>query len=140
MPQDVEQATERTKLLYHVANDRRLSAVQQEEDAQSMIASYVSKEEQALSSAPVGERLPYNDYTTIDWLHDLVSSLRASWETELTSFRSKAPIATVLFTQSRGFAMPSFLLSTTARAGSPRPLLAYSLPVSRSLWMWPKRQ
>ena len=72
MPQDPEQATERTKLLYHVANGRRLSAVLQDADAQSLIGSHVSKDEQALSSAAVGERLPYNDYTTIDWLHDLV--------------------------------------------------------------------
>ena len=72
MPQTVEQPNERTKLLSHPVNDRRLSAVQHEEDQQSMIGSYVSKDEQALSSAPMGERLPYNDYTTIDWLHDLV--------------------------------------------------------------------
>ena len=75
MPPDPEQATERTKLLYPVANDRRLSAVQLEDEASSIIASYVSKDEQALSSAAVGERLPYNDYTTIDWLHDLVCSV-----------------------------------------------------------------
>ena len=72
MPQDIEQPNERTKLLSLPASDRRLSTVQQEEDAQSLIGSYVSKDEQALSSAPIGERLPYNDYTTIDWLHDLV--------------------------------------------------------------------
>ncbi|KAF2088827.1 hypothetical protein K490DRAFT_38172 [Saccharata proteae CBS 121410] len=35
--------------------------------------SHVSKdEEQLMSTSSVGERLPYNDYTTIDWLHDLV--------------------------------------------------------------------
>lgn len=68
MPQDIEQPNESTKLLH----DRRLSAVQQEDDVQSVIGSYVSKEEHALSSAPIGERLPYNDYTTVDWLHDLV--------------------------------------------------------------------
>lgn len=73
MPQDIEQPNERTKLLlHHHLNDRRLSAVQQEEDAQSIISSNVSKDERALSSAPIGERLPYNDYTTVDWLHDLV--------------------------------------------------------------------
>jgi chloride channel 3/4/5 len=72
MPQDEEQATERTKLLYNAANDRRLSAVQQETEAQSLIGTHVSKDELALHSSPVGERLPYNDYTTIDWLHDLV--------------------------------------------------------------------
>ena len=72
MPQDIEQPDERTKLLPHLANNRRLSAVQHEEDGQSVIGSYLSKDEQALSSAPIGERLPYNDYTTVDWLHDLV--------------------------------------------------------------------
>lgn len=73
MPQDIEQSNERTKLLlHHHPNDRRLSAVQQEEDAHSVISSNISKDEQALSSAPIGERLPYNDYTTVDWLHDLV--------------------------------------------------------------------
>ena len=72
MPTDVEQATERTKLLYHLANDRRLSAVQ-DEDAHSLVSDHVSKAEQALGNTPIGERLPYNDYTTIDWLHDLVS-------------------------------------------------------------------
>ena len=73
MPADVEQATERTKLLYQVANDRRLSTVL-DEDAHSVISTHVSKAEQALGNTPVGERLPYNDYTTIDWLHDLASS------------------------------------------------------------------
>ena len=73
MPADIEQANERTHLLSHTANDRRLSSIQQDQDAQSMISDHVSKAEQALSATPVGERLPYNDYTTIDWLHDLVS-------------------------------------------------------------------
>jgi len=41
-------------------------------DAASIISSHVSKEEQELAGTAVGERLPYNDYTTIDWLHDLV--------------------------------------------------------------------
>ena len=71
MGPDLERATEHTKLLPH-PHDRRFSAVQHEDEASSIIASYVSKEEQALSNATVGERLPYNDYTTIDWLHDLV--------------------------------------------------------------------
>ena len=72
MSPDLEQATERSQLLLHVRNDRRLSAIQQEADAHSILSSHMSKEEQALSSTPIGERLPYNDYTTIDWLHDLV--------------------------------------------------------------------
>ena len=74
MPTDLEQANERTKLLYQVANERRRSAVAQENEVSSIIGSHVSKDEQALAAAPVGERLPYNDYTTIDWLHDLVSA------------------------------------------------------------------
>ena len=73
MPADPEQANERTHLLYNIANDRRLSTIQQDQDAQSILSGHVSKAEQALSATPVGERLPYNDYTTIDWLHDLVS-------------------------------------------------------------------
>lgn len=72
MPHDVEQANEHTKLLYHAANDRRLSAITHQDEVASLISSHISKDEQALSANPVGERLPYNDYTTIDWLHDLV--------------------------------------------------------------------
>ncbi|KAG8168512.1 hypothetical protein KVR01_001261 [Diaporthe batatas] len=43
-------------------------------DVESQLPSAISKDEQALhlSSKSIGERLPYNDYTTIDWLHDLV--------------------------------------------------------------------
>jgi chloride channel 3/4/5 len=74
MPLDPESATERTALLYHIANDRRLSQLQHEQDdeARSIISSAVTKDEQAMGESTVGERLPYNDYTTIDWLHDLV--------------------------------------------------------------------
>lgn len=61
---------ERTQLLH--CNDRRLGALQHEDDIHSIISSHLSKEEQLLSDTAVGERLPYNDYTTIDWLHDLV--------------------------------------------------------------------
>jgi chloride channel 3/4/5 len=69
MPPDLE-ANEQSHLLPH---DRRVSLLQQGEDAESILGSHVSKEEQLLSDTAVGERLPYNDYTTIDWLHDLVS-------------------------------------------------------------------
>jgi chloride channel 3/4/5 len=44
----------------------------QAENAESIISSRVSKEEELLGQSAIGERLPYNDYTTIDWLHDLV--------------------------------------------------------------------
>ena len=100
MPQDIEQPNECSKLLSHPANDQRLSAVQQEDDAQSVIGSYVSKDEQALSSASIGERLPYNDYTTIDWLHDLVPypAFELKGINQLTLARSKIPTAFVSFT------------------------------------------
>jgi chloride channel 3/4/5 len=63
-------ANEHTQLLS--AQGRRLSTLQHRGDGQSIISSHLSKEEQLLSDTAVGERLPYNDYTTIDWLHDLV--------------------------------------------------------------------
>jgi hypothetical protein len=61
MAQDEEQPDERTRLLSAV---RKLSAYS--------IHSHLSKEEQLLGETSIGERLPYNNYTTIDWLHDLV--------------------------------------------------------------------
>ena len=107
MPQDndIEQPNERTNLLSHPANDRRLSTVQQEDDAQSVISSYVSKDERALSSTPVGERLPYNDYTTVDWLHDLVRYpiFQLKEGNQVTVARSKIPTAFVSFTQGLAF-------------------------------------
>lgn len=77
MSQD-EEANEQTHLLDprvaalagHRRGSRRLSDVQS--GASSIISSHVSKEEQELAGTVVGERLLYNDYTTIDWLHDLV--------------------------------------------------------------------
>jgi chloride channel 3/4/5 len=68
----MDPATERTRLLLHVANDRRLSQLHHDEEARSIRSSALTKEEAALVGSTVGERLPYNDYTTIDWLHDLV--------------------------------------------------------------------
>ena len=119
MPQDIEQPTERTKLLPNSVNDRRLSAIQHEEDQNSIIGSYVSKDEQALSSAPIGERLPYNDYTTIDWLHDLVRSPISNRKevNKLTEARSKIPTVFVPFTPGLVFDSDFSLLSTPARDG-----------------------
>lgn len=67
-----EEAHETTRLL-----DPRLASLagRKPSAAVSIISSHVSKEEQELAGTAVGERLPYNDYTTIDWLHDLVGSL-----------------------------------------------------------------
>ena len=66
-------ADERTHLLASQLHNRRLSALHDEE-AHSIISSHVSKEEAVLGDSTIGERLPYNDYTTIDWLHDFVGA------------------------------------------------------------------
>ena len=41
-------------------------------DAESISAG--TKESRDLTSTTLGDRLPYPNYTTIDWLHDLVRS------------------------------------------------------------------
>lgn len=74
-----EEANEHTQLLDpriaelsgHQHSSRRSSA-NQLGDSSSIISSHLSKDERALADTAIGERLPYNDYTTIDWLHDLV--------------------------------------------------------------------
>lgn len=66
-----------TSHLLPKAYDRRttrLRSIVAEIDGASIASSQLSKEELALGESAVGERLPYNDYTTIDWLHDLVSA------------------------------------------------------------------
>jgi chloride channel 3/4/5 len=73
MATDEEQVNEQTNLL---TARRKYGSASHETDALSVISSHVSKDEQALGETAVGERLPYNDYTTIDWLHDLVSTLK----------------------------------------------------------------
>ncbi|GAB7350936.1 hypothetical protein MBLNU459_g1445t2 [Dothideomycetes sp. NU459] len=56
-----------------IGQDRRLSRlIQQDETASSIVKSHVTVDELAMGGSTVGERLAYNDYTTIDWLHDLV--------------------------------------------------------------------
>ena len=117
MSPDVEQATERSHLL-QAANDRRLSAIQQEGDAHSILLSHVSKEEQAMSETPVGERLPYNDYTTIDWLHDLVKALEALHAPELMLCRSRIPSGFAPSTPRRAYATACSLRLTRVRDGS----------------------
>ncbi len=69
MPQD-EEAHEQPHEGSHLLS-RRVAQVQNG-DSSSVMSSAISKEEQALGGMAIGERLPYNDYTTIDWLHDLV--------------------------------------------------------------------
>ena len=126
MPRDEEQATERTKLLGHTAHDGRLNALQQEEDVQSLIESHVSKDEQALHNSVVGERLPYNDYTTIDWLHDLVRWMEGPASNQLTSYRSRIHTVTDLCIPSNASDTPSFPTLRTVQAGLP-PLSLASL-------------
>lgn len=72
-----ESTDERSQLLPKAFDRRRsrLHSIVNEVDGASIASSQISKEEQALGETAVGERLPYNDYTTIDWLHDLVSLL-----------------------------------------------------------------
>ncbi|TVY85129.1 H(+)/Cl(-) exchange transporter [Lachnellula suecica] len=78
MAQD-EEANEHTQLLdprvAELNGHRRRSRLGDDVrpgDASSIISSHLSKDEQALGQTAIGERLPYNDYTTIDWLHDLI--------------------------------------------------------------------
>lgn len=74
---DGHDADEQTPQLASSEADGWLSHLHHQHDAtETMIQSYVSKEEQALSISSVGERLSYNEYTTIDWLHDVVSFRR----------------------------------------------------------------
>lgn len=70
-----EEANEHTQLLDpRIAELRgRKQSTQVHDEAASIVSSHISKEEQELAGTAIGERLPYNDYTTIDWLHDLVS-------------------------------------------------------------------
>ncbi|EME48738.1 hypothetical protein DOTSEDRAFT_67688 [Dothistroma septosporum NZE10] len=62
---------ERSPLL-QLPRDRGLSKIAREEEVQSILSSHITEEEHKLAESSVGERLAYNDYTTIDWLHDLV--------------------------------------------------------------------
>ena len=75
MSEDPERATEHTHLLPHAIHNGRLDVLRSNQDAESILSSHLSKEEQALGNTALGERLPYNSYTTIDWLHDLVRGI-----------------------------------------------------------------
>lgn len=66
---------ESTPLLSARANGhRRVNklAHQDDDEASSFVRSHLTADELKMGDSAVGERLPYNDYTTIDWLHDLV--------------------------------------------------------------------
>ena len=53
---------------------RRVTPSPRNVEARSLATSILSKEEELLGSTAVGEILPYNDYSSIDFLHDLVLS------------------------------------------------------------------
>ena len=73
MAGDEEHTNEHTNLLPHNKRPGSVS-VRPGSDVESIISSHLSRDELALGNTAVGERLAYNDYTTIDWLHDLVLS------------------------------------------------------------------
>lgn len=103
---------EHTPLLHAPQLDRQLNKIVREEEASSIIQSHVTEEEQKLADASVGERLPYNDYTTIDWLHDLVKdSYRLRSIRERKGLRYKA---LNLFDQSSGWIAAAVIGTLTA--------------------------
>ncbi|CAG8960351.1 hypothetical protein HYFRA_00012425 [Hymenoscyphus fraxineus] len=70
-----EEANERSRLLHtHNADRNRVDdpGAEDIENSYPISSSHLSKNEQLLGDSAIGERLPYNDYTTIDWLHDLI--------------------------------------------------------------------
>lgn len=103
MAHDEENATEHTHLL---PRDRRIGSIVHDAESESIISSHVSRDEQLMGETSVGERLPYNDYTTIDWLHDLVccnlSTGRAY--TEVMNCRSRTLSDIVPSTTARAYA------------------------------------
>ena len=143
MKPDVEQATEYSHLVPHgindrqlsaVLNDRRRSSVQQDAESRSILSSHISKAEQALAATPVGERLPYNDYTTIDRLHDLVRPLLRSCGDVLIITRSRTPSASEQFTPEEVYGTVSTQPSTRAKDGL-HPPSSGSLPQVSLLWL-----
>lgn len=72
MSQDLESVDEHTRLLPHVGNHSQSVARHIEEDSQSVDSLLEIPKVQNLSPTHARERLPYNDYLTVDLLHDLV--------------------------------------------------------------------
>jgi len=68
---DMADETERSPLLRHDGGNQ---TAQLAESSSSMNKDpETTAEEIKMADTAVGERLKYNDYTTIDWLHDLVN-------------------------------------------------------------------
>ena len=68
----MDHSGERSPLLSEEAGTRQRQRLEADGDAGSMLNLYLSKSEQRLGETYVGERLPYSDYSSIDFLHDLV--------------------------------------------------------------------
>lgn len=68
-----DSADENSPLLANGDNAGSMKASRQNGDAHGLLDRYISENELRLSQAYVGERLPYSDYSSIDFLHDLVS-------------------------------------------------------------------
>ena len=65
-------APELLPLLHNAADGRTSTLSQRDEEASSVVTSHLQLDERKVGESALGERLPYNNYTTIDWLHDLV--------------------------------------------------------------------
>ena len=123
-------ADERSPLLAgQTGQDRRLSRlIQQDEEAASVVKSHVTAEEQAMADSTVGERLQYNDYTTIDWLHDLVGSVHFVPSFPFLGLshngRSKIHIDIVSYTLARALVTKPWPSLTPHLVGSPQQSLA----------------
>ena len=72
MAPDEQLHDEHSNLLGSALRKRSFINRSSEDEASSIVDSHVTRDEKALAHSSIGERLPYNDYTTIDWLHDLV--------------------------------------------------------------------
>ena len=105
------------------APNRRLSRlIQRDDEASSMVKSHVSVEEQAMANSTIGERLAYNDYTTIDWLHDLVSQISPFYtcflpDTDRSKHRSKTHTVSAPSTTRKAYAEKPSLPSIPPQAG-----------------------
>lgn len=64
---------ERSPLLQANGDSRLHKAPHGSVEAGSTVESHQSVDEQKISHSSIGERLPYNQYQTVDFLYDLVS-------------------------------------------------------------------
>ncbi len=110
---------EMTPLRQSTRHERLNKAHFIDEEASSIIGSHITKDELLMGDSAVGERLPYNDYTTIDFLHDLVSrTLNFPAPHSDIKHRSKIRTVYALPTAATGFATRSSLSGTKPPAGS----------------------